>query len=74
MNLVEGDFWVFQVHVFEKFNRQDGVERWINKSLKKWEKKWGEEALPTFNFGALCCNFPLPSVHLEHPSRQGGIR
>ena len=46
INGAEGDFWVFQAHLFEKFTRQDGVERWINRSIKKWEKKFGKKHFP----------------------------
>jgi len=41
MNEEDGDFWVFQAHLYEKFTRNDGVERWIQKSMKKWERKYG---------------------------------
>ena len=36
----DGDFWV------EKFTRNNGVERWIARSIKKWERKWGKKYFP----------------------------
>ena len=50
MNEEDGDFWVFQAHLYEKFTRNDGVERWIQRSMKKWERKWGKKYFPKMVF------------------------
>ena len=46
MNEEDGDFWVFQAHLYEKYTRDDGVEKWIGRSIKKWERKWGKKHFP----------------------------
>jgi Ulp1 family protease len=43
-----GDSWVFQAHLVEKYNSGDGFERWINRSIKRWEKKWGKNHFPKY--------------------------
>ena len=50
LNEAGGDYWVFQAHLVEKYKTGDGLERWINRSIRKWEKKWGKKHFPNFVF------------------------
>ena len=65
LNGQEGNFWIFQSLLVSKIETNYPIDRWVNRTVKRWVGKWGKGHVPRHIFFPFAVNLHYRVIYWD---------